>query len=131
MMNDMDSEKITINLGAVDLGKIDLLVDEGFYGNRTDFIRTAIRNQVDKHEGDMKATITRKSITVGALHYSSADLEPYRASGQKVAISVLGLLTLAQDVTPELAEQSIASVKVLGVFRASRAVKETLADRAH
>jgi Arc/MetJ-type ribon-helix-helix transcriptional regulator len=127
----MDSEKITINLGVVDLGKVDLLVEEGFYGNRTDFIRTAIRNQLDRHEGDMTATITRKSITVGAVHYSRRDLDAYLADRRKLAISVIGVLAIGEDVTPELAREAIESVKVRGVFRASGAVKEALADRSH
>lgn len=127
----MDSEKITINLGAVDLGKVDLLVEEGFYSNRTDFIRTAIRNQLDRHEGEMTATITRKSITVGAMHFGSKDLDERRANRQKLAISVVGMLVISNDVTPELAREVIESVKVRGVFRASNAVKDALADRAH
>lgn len=127
----MDSEKITINLGAVDLGKVDLLVEEGFYGTRTDFIRTAIRNQLDRHEGDMAATITRKSITVGAVHYGRRDLDEYRTNRQKLAISVVGVLAIGDDVTPELAREAIESVRVRGVFRASGAVKQALADRSH
>lgn len=120
----MDSEKITINMGAVDLGKVDLLVDEGFYSNRTDFIRTAIRNQLDRHEGEMTATITRKAITVGALHLNRKDLEAARAQGEKLALSVVGLLSIADDVTAELARETITSVTVHGMFRADKAVKE-------
>lgn len=127
----MDSEKITINMGAVDLGKVDLLVDEGFYGNRTDFIRTAIRNQLEKHEGEMTQTITRKSMTVGALHYDRKDLELHRASGHKLAISAVGMFTIASDVTPDLARDTIESVTVRGVFRAAKEVKDALADRTH
>ena len=127
----MDSEKITINLGVVDLGKVDLLVEEGFYSNRTDFIRTAIRNQLDKHEGEMTATITRKSITVGAVHYSRKELDEHRANHQKLAISVVGVLAISDDVTPELARDTIESVKVRGVFRASGTVKDALSDRSH
>lgn len=127
----MDSEKITINLGVVDLGKVDLLVEEGFYSNRTDFIRTAIRNQLDKHEGEMTATITRKSITVGAVHYGRKDLDEHRANKQKLAISVVGVLAISDDVSPELARDTIESVKVRGVFRASSTVKDALADRSH
>jgi Arc/MetJ-type ribon-helix-helix transcriptional regulator len=127
----VDSEKITINLGVVDLGKVDLLVEEGFYSNRTDFIRTAIRNQLDKHEGDMTATITRKSITVGVTHYGRKELEEYRDNRRKLAISVIGMLTISDDVSPDLAREAIESVKVHGVFRASSAVKDALADRSH
>jgi Arc/MetJ-type ribon-helix-helix transcriptional regulator len=127
----VDSEKITINLGVVDLGKVDLLVEEGFYSNRTDFIRTAIRNQLDKHEGDMTATITRKSITVGALHYGRKELDEYRTNRQKLSISVIGILSISDDVTPDLARDTIESVKVRGVFRANNTVKDALADRSH
>jgi Arc/MetJ-type ribon-helix-helix transcriptional regulator len=124
----VDSEKITINLGAVDLGKVDLLVDEGFYSNRTDFIRTAIRNQLERHEGDMTQTITRKAMTVGALTYNRQDLERHRAAGEKLAISVVGMASLAADVTPELAVATISSISVKGMFRASKEVKAALAD---
>jgi Arc/MetJ-type ribon-helix-helix transcriptional regulator len=127
--NPVDSEKITINMGAVDLGKVDLLVDEGFYGNRTDFIRTAIRNQLEKHEGDMNQTMTRKSMTVGALIYERRDLEKHRAAGEMLVISAVGLVSLASDITPELALATIESISVRGVFRASKEVKAALADR--
>ena len=125
----MDSEKITINMGTVDLGKIDLLVDEGFYGNRTDFIRTAIRNQLGKHENDTNQTITRRAMAVGAIHYGAKDLEKYLAKGQKLSISVVGVLSISHDASPDVARQVIESVTVRGVFRASQAVKDALSDR--
>jgi Arc/MetJ-type ribon-helix-helix transcriptional regulator len=127
----MDSEKITINMGAVDLGKVDLLVDEGFYGNRTDFIRTAIRNQLERHEGDMNQTMTRKSMVLGTVHLSRKDLESQLATGQKLAISTVGLLSIGSDVSADLALATIESVSVKGVFRASSEVKAALADRSH
>jgi Arc/MetJ-type ribon-helix-helix transcriptional regulator len=124
-----DSEKITINLGYVDLGRVDLMVQDGFYSNRTDFIRTAIRNQLERHAETVTQSISRKSLDLGLRHYSRADLEAARAAGQKLHINVLGLATIAQDVTPELAKATIASVIVLGALHASAAVKSALADR--
>ncbi|WP_431862675.1 CopG family transcriptional regulator [Azospirillum sp.] len=124
-----DSEKITINLGYVDLGHIDLLVQEGFYANRTDFIRTAIRNQIDRHGDAVRQAVTRKSVDLGLRHYTRADLEAARDAGQRLDIRVLGLATIAQDVTPELARAAIASIAVLGALHASAAVKAALADR--
>ena len=124
-----DSEKITINLGYVDLGHIDLLVGEGFYSNRTDFIRTAIRNQVDRHADVVQRTVARKSVDLGLRHFTRADLESARAAGQMLDIRVLGLATIAQDVTPELARATIASLSVLGALHAPAAVKAALADR--
>ncbi|CAO3433195.1 CopG family transcriptional regulator [Azospirillum argentinense] len=124
-----DSEKITINLGYVDLGHIDLLVQEGFYANRTDLIRTAIRNQIDRHSDALRQAVTRKSVDLGLRHYSREDLEAARDAGQMLHIRVLGLATIAQDVTPELARATIASVAVLGALHASSAVKAALADR--
>jgi len=123
------SEKITINLGLVDLGQIDLLVDEGFYANRTDFIRTAIRRQLETRSGALDATVRRRTLALGTQHYSRRDLEELRAAGSTVELRVLGLATLADDVTPELALATIASVEVLGAFRAPRAVKAALAPR--
>ena len=124
-----DSEKITINLGYVDLGHVDLMVQEGFYSNRTDFIRTAIRNQLDRHADAVKQSVARKSLDLGLRHYSREDLEAARAAGQMLHIHVLGLASIAQDVTPELARATITSVIVLGALHASPAVKAALADR--
>ena len=124
-----DSEKITINLGYVDLGHIDLLVQEGFYSNRTDFIRTAIRNQIERHADVVRQAVTRKSVDLGLRHFSREDLEAVRDAGQLLDIRVLGLATIAPDVTPELARAAIASLTVLGALHASAAVKAALADR--
>ena len=124
-----DTEKITINLGYVDLGHIDLMVQEGFYSNRTDFIRTAIRNQLERHADVVKQTTARKSLDLGLRHYSREDLEAARDAGSMLHIHVLGLATIAMDVTPELARATIASVVVLGALHASPAVKAALADR--
>src|SRR3954452_16520805 len=124
-----DTEKITINLGCIDLGHIDLLVQEGFYSNRTDFIGTAIRNQIERHAETTKQTVARKSVELGLRHYSRDDLEAAQTAGQTLHIRVLGLASIAQDVTPELARATIASVEVLGAFHASPAVKAALRDR--
>ena len=124
-----DTEKITINLGFVDLGQVDLMVQEGFYSNRTDFIRTAIRNQLERHADVVKQSTARKSLDLGLRHYSREDLEAARGAGQMLHINVLGLATIAKDVTPELARATIASVSVLGALQASPAVKSALADR--
>lgn len=124
-----DSEKITINLGYVDLGHVDLMVQDGFYSNRTDFIRTAIRNQLDRHADVVRQSVARKSLDLGLRHYSRGDLEAALRSGDTLRINVLGLASIALDVTPELARAAIASVKVLGALHASAAVKAVLADR--
>ena len=124
-----DTEKITVNLGYVDLGHVDLMVQEGFYSNRTDFIRTAIRNQLERHAEVVKQSVSRQSLDLGLRHYSRDDLEAARAAGQVLHINVLGLASIGQDVTPELARATIASVAVLGALHASAAVKAALADR--
>ena len=124
-----DSEKITINLGFVDLGQVDLMVQEGFYSNRTDFIRTAIRNQLERHADVVKQSTARKSLDLGLRNYSRDDLEAAQRAGEMLHISVLGLATISQDVTPELARATIASVSVLGALHASPAVRAALADR--
>ena len=124
-----DSEKITINLGHVDLGHIDLMVQEGFYSNRTDFIRTAIRNQLERHADAAKQAIARKRVELGLRHFSREDLEAVRATGQMLHIRVLGLASIANDVTPELARAAIASITVLGALHDSSAVRTVLADR--
>ena len=122
-------EKITINLGLVDLGQIDLLVQEGFYANRTDFIRTAIRNQLNTHAEAVRQTVARKTLVLGLQHYTRRDLEAVREAGETLEIKVLGLASIADDVPPELALATIDSVVVLGAFRASPVVKAALADR--
>jgi Arc/MetJ-type ribon-helix-helix transcriptional regulator len=124
-----DSEKITINLGFVDLGQIDLLVAEGFYSNRTDFIRTAIRNQLDRQGEAVKSSVARHSLDLGMRRYDRADLEAARDAGERLHIQVLGLAIIAPDVTPDLARQTIASLHVLGALQASPEVKAALADR--
>jgi Arc/MetJ-type ribon-helix-helix transcriptional regulator len=124
-----DSEKITINLGYVDLGRVDLMVQEGFYSNRTDFIRTAIRSQLERHADVVKQSTVRKSLDLGLRNYSREYLEAARRAGEMLHINVLGLATIAQDVTPDLARATIASVSVLGALHAPPAVKAALADR--
>lgn len=126
-----DTEKITINLGPVDLGQIDLLVQEGFYSNRTDLIRTAIRNQLTAHAEIVRQTVARKQLVLGMQHFSRADLQALADAGQSLQIQVLGLASIAADVPPELARQTITSITVLGALHASAAVKAALADRTH
>jgi Arc/MetJ-type ribon-helix-helix transcriptional regulator len=125
----VDSEKITINLGYVDLGHIGLLVQEGFYSNRTDFIRTAIRNQLDRHNDAVKQSVARRQFELGLRRYSRDDLEAVRAAGEMLHVQVLGLAVIEADVTPKLARESIASIHVLGALQASPAVKTALGDR--
>jgi len=124
-----DSEKITINLGYVDLGHIDLLVQESFYSNRTDFIRTAIRNLLATHREEVKQSIVRHTLELGLRHYTRADLEALKAAGEKLRIKVLGLASFAPDVTPALALATIDSITVLGALHASKEIKAALADR--
>jgi len=124
-----DTEKITINMPAVDLGKIDLLVQEGIFTNRTDFIRTAIRSQIDKHNIEIQQSVTRHSFGIGVISYSRSDLERHVSKGDKVTISIVGLLHLHNDISPELALQTIESVQVRGIFKASDEVKAALIDR--
>ncbi len=124
-----ESEKLTLNLGYVDLGHVDLLVQEGFYANRSDFIRTAIRNQLDRHAEVLQRSTRRQGLDLGLRHFDRATLEAARDAGEMLEIRVLGLATIADDVTPELARAAIASITVLGALVASPAVKEALRDR--
>jgi len=124
-----DSEKITINLGYVDLGHIDLLVREGFYSNRSDFIRTAIRTQLDRHADAVKQSVARRHLELGLRHFTRADLERVRTAGETLHIQVLGLAVIASDVSAELARATIASIHVLGALQASPDVKAALSDR--
>ena len=124
-----ETEKITINLGYVDLGQIDLMVQEGFYSNRTDLIRTAIRHLLERHADVVKQSTARNSLDLGLRHFSREDLEAARRAGEMLHINVLGLATIAQDVTPDLARATIASISVLGALHATPAVNAALADR--
>jgi Arc/MetJ-type ribon-helix-helix transcriptional regulator len=121
-----DSEKITVNLGFIDLGRVDLMVRDGFYANRADFIRTAVRNQLERQDDAVCQSVARRQLKLGLSHYTRQDLEAARDAGTPLLI---GLATIASDVTPELARAAIASVQVLGAFQASPAVKAALADR--
>jgi Arc/MetJ-type ribon-helix-helix transcriptional regulator len=124
-----DSEKLTINMGFVDLGHIDLLVREGFYSNRSDFIRTAIRTQLDRHTDAVKQSVARRQLDLGLRQFSRIDLEAIRAAGESLHIQVLGLAVIASDVSAELARATIASIQVLGALQASPEVKAALSDR--
>jgi Arc/MetJ-type ribon-helix-helix transcriptional regulator len=124
-----DSEKITINLGYVDLGQIDLLVEDGFYANRTDLIRTAIRNQLERHGEAVRRSVARRDLDLGLRRNTRQQLEAARAAGERLHIQVLGLAVIAPDVPPDLARDTIASIEVLGALQASGAVKAALADR--
>ena len=124
-----DSEKITINVGFVDLGNIDLLVREGFYSNRTDFIRTAIRNQLASHADALKQSIVRRTLELGLRRVGRQELEASKAKGVRLQIQVVGLATIDDEVTPELARETIESITVLGALRASKEIKSALADR--
>lgn len=123
------SEKITINLFPVDLGQIDLLVQQGFYANRSDLIRTAIRNQLASHAEVVRQTVAREQLVLGLQHFSRSYLEEVRQRGETLDIRVLGLATIAADVTPELASETIRSISILGTLQASQAVKAALAGR--
>lgn len=124
-----DSEKITINMGVVDLGQIDLLVEEGLYSNRADFIRTAVRNQINTHNEVVKQSVTRKTMMIGVFEYNKQDLEHCRADGEMIDARVVGMLVLHNDITPELAKATIKSIKVFGVLTIDAALKAALADR--
>jgi Arc/MetJ-type ribon-helix-helix transcriptional regulator len=125
----IETEKITLNLGPVDLGHVDLLVQEGFYATRTDFLRTAIRNQLLAHADVLKQAVARKTLVLGLQRYTRKDLETVLAAGQKLQIRILGLATIDEDVSPELALATIDEISVLGAFHASSAVKRALASR--
>lgn len=124
-----NTEKITINMPAVDLGKVDLLVQEGLYSNRTDFIRTAIRNLLDKHTLEIQQSVTRHSYGIGVFSYSRADLERLKTKGDRIKFTVIGMLTLDSDIPVELATEVIESIQVHGIFNASEPLKVALADR--
>jgi len=126
-----ETEKMTVNVGVVDLGHVDLLVQEGFYSNRSDLIRTALRNQLALHADTLNKTVARRTLTVGLQHYSRADLERAVAAGERLRVQVVGLARIADDVSPELALAAIESVTVLGAFQASVAVRRALSDRIH
>ncbi len=124
-----ESEKITLNLGFVDLGQIDLLVREGFYSNRSDFIRTAIRNNIERHSETVRQIVTRKSVHLGLRQISRDELAEAHAAGQMLDIRVLGLAVIATDVPADLARKTIGALNVLGALHATDAVKTALADR--
>ncbi|MGO4739195.1 CopG family transcriptional regulator [Bosea sp. 2KB_26] len=128
-MKTPDSEKLTLNLGFVDLGRIDLLVRDGFYSNRSDFIRTAVRNQLSTHADVAAQATTRLSLELGLRVFTRRDLEAAKAAGERLEIRVLGLAVIEPDVSPELARETIASLTVLGALHASPEIKAALSDR--
>lgn len=123
------TEKITVNVGYVDLGRVDLLVSEGFYSNRSDFIRTAIRNQLQAHREELDRSLERRTLDLGLREISKSELETARARGTPLHIRVVGLARFAADVTPDLASAAIGSITVLGAVQAPPAIRSALADR--
>jgi Arc/MetJ-type ribon-helix-helix transcriptional regulator len=126
-----ETEKITINIGSVDLGRIDLLVQEGFYASRADFVRTAIRNQLERQKSAVDSITSRKSMVIGTLSFNRKELEQKREDNEMVNVKVIGMFILTDDITPQLALDTIQSVTVRGVFKAPEDVKEALKDRLH
>ncbi len=126
-----ETEKITVNIGMVDLGRVDLLVQEGFYASRADFIRTAVRNQLERQKSAVDSISSRKSMVIGTLGYNRSELEKKRENNEMINVKVIGLFILADDVTPDLALDTIQSVTVRGVFKAPDDVKDALEDRLH
>ena len=126
-----ESEKLTINLTPVDLGRIELLVQQGFYANRAEFIRTAINHQLEKHADNVRETVKRQGLVVGAMAFGRPELERHRKAGRRIAVNVVGYLSIAEDVPPKLAAEVIDSLTVRGVFRASPEVKAALAERTN
>jgi len=124
-----NTEKMAVNISVVDLGQVDLLVQEGFYSNRSDLVRTAVRNQLAQHADVLKQTVARRALTLGLQHFSRLDLERAVSAGKRIRIEVVGLARIADDVTPALAKAAIESVSVLGAFQASSAVRQALSDR--
>lgn len=124
-----DTEKITVNLPAVDLGKIDLLVQEGLYSNRTDFIRTAIRSQLEKHSFEIQQTVMRHSFVIGVISYNRADFEKRKEKNDKLKLSIVGMLHLQDDISPELAKEVVEYIRLRGIFLASDEVKAAISDR--
>ena len=125
----VESEKVTLNIGYVDLGRIDLLVQEGFYANRSDLIRTAVRNQLAVHEASVARSVERHAFDMGLRDVTAAELVQLRASGASLRLKVIGLVRIAADVSAELAGAAIAEIQVLGALQASAEVKAVLRDR--
>ena len=126
-----ETEKITLNIGSVDLGRVDLMVQEGFYSSRSDFIRTAIRNQLERQQAAVDSITSRKSMVIGTLSYSRHELEQKRAENEMINVKVIGMFILTDDVPPQLALDTIQSATIRGVFKAPEDVKEALKDRLH
>lgn len=120
-------EKITINMEPVDLGRIDVLVAQGLFANRTDLIRTAIRNLLDRHDTVINEVVVKQSFAVGVMHVGRRDLEQRVAAGERIAVRVIGMLSIASDVDASLARDAIESITVHGVYRAPDQVKALFA----
>ncbi|MCL6443001.1 MAG: CopG family transcriptional regulator [Alicyclobacillus sp.] len=125
-----DLEKVTVNLGVVDLGQIDLLIEQGFYSNRTDFIKTAVRNQLVVHGDQVRETITKRQFSMGITHYGRRELERALSDGKRLNLKVIGMLVLGDDISPDLADQAIDTVEIYGVVIASRAIKRILSTKS-
>jgi Arc/MetJ-type ribon-helix-helix transcriptional regulator len=125
------TEKITININTIDLGHIDLLVNEGYYATRTEFIKTAVKKQLDRHEEDTKKLIEQKAkhgdyeLSIGVGGFTKSELERIiQKKEAKIKMIFIGLFITPKDVTLELLEQAVESIKVYGVCRCSQEIKD-------
>ena len=131
-MTDKQYEKITVNLPVVDLGKIDYLVEQGFYNTRTEFIRTSIKSEIDKNSFAINRVIQVEDskegtfFSVGVISLNKSDLERYVTKNKKVAIFVMGMCFIGKNVTVELASKTIKSFKVYGIKKGPKDVMDYL-----
>lgn len=125
-MNINSTEKITINVNTSDLGKIDLLIHEGYYSNRTDFIKSAIKSQVNKHDDEINMILSskkKKDWFVGVYVLTEDELQALKRYGRKKAIRGMGLLIVDKDVSLDLMKTSISAIETYGVCRCSSEIK--------
>lgn len=124
----MDTEKVCVNLAAVELGKIDVLVSQGLFTSRTDLIRAGIRKVLEEN-GEAVQRVALGAAGLGIMAITRKQLEQARKAGEKLDMKVIGILVIDPDVTPELADTTIHEIRIFGTLRGPKAVLARIGDR--
>jgi len=136
-MDNNRTEKATINIGIMELAQIDLLVENMIYTNRSDFIRTAIRNQLEMHKSDIERLYLQTKANsfepesqvqggIGIYRLRKAALSDAMKSNKKLHIMVMGILLIDKDISPELFEATVESIKIYGKIQAQKSILELI-----
>lgn len=128
----MISEKVSVNINEEALSKIDLLVEDGFYSNRSDFINRAVDTLLDREnrtvdkllEIHSKEKINSRQWFVGVQTMGSQYLEKVKEQGVRLRIKGCGVLYFEKDAAQELVFETVEYISPRIRVIAEEAVRE-------